>query len=369
MRNWILSLAVAAALIAVPLAAFDSTAEGTTFTVTDDTGTTFEFTGAAEHIVLNGTGAALTVADAGAVDKIVAVDKYSTYSYTGYEQLKDLDAVELGSFYGTSNHDYIVATLVYMVDSGDLSLDDPIILTTYTANESLKEKLMKVGFTKVLLWYTSSISSYDDIVQFVSDVSMIATGTVSDSVAAMTETVGMVESAVSSASEKAKAISVWYSSSSGVMVNNIGIASSMLEVCNAENIGYVEGGGTYYGDAATIVKLLEDNPGTVIFLSSSWAAAGKTVDDFCSEYLGGSTDFTVIQMGALWNNWCPESADGLLAMAEALYPSLFGSAEGDAGSSDEDSDGSNDALMWVVAAIVVIVIAAAAYVVFRRTHG
>ena len=369
MKNWILSLAVTAVLIAVPLAAFDSASGETTFTVTDDTGTTFEFTGAAEHIVLNGAGAALTVADAGAVDKIVAVDKYSTYSYTGYEQLKDMDAVDLGSFYGTSNHDYIVATLVNMVDSGDLNLDDPIILTTYTANESLKERLVGVGFTKVLLWYTSSVSSYDDIVQFVSDVSMIATGAVSDSVTAMTETVEKVESAVSSATERAKAISVWYSSSSGVMVNNIGIASSMLEVCNAENIGYVEDGGTYYGDAATIVKLLEDNPGTVIFLSSSWASAGKTVDDFRDEYLGGSTDFTVIQMGALWNNWCPESADGLLAMAEALYPSLFGNAEDGAEGSDEGSDGSDDMLMWAVAAIAVVVIAAAAYIMFRRTHG
>ncbi len=368
MKSRMLTLIIAAVLIAVPLAAFDSEAEETTFTVTDDTGTTYEFTGAAERIVLNGTGAAITVADAGAVDKIVAVDKYSTYSYTGYEQLKDMNATDLGSFYGTSNHDYIIATLVNMVDTGDLSLDDPIILTTYSANETLREKLMEKGFTHVLLWYTSSLESYDDLIQFVSDVSMIATGTVSDSVTAMKETVELVESTVSGATEKAKALSVWYSSSSGVMVNNIGIASCMLEVCNAEQLGYDAGKGSYYGDAAEVVKLLGDNPGTVIFLSSAWASAGYTVDDFRETYLNGSTDFKIVQMDALWNNWCPESADGVLQMAQALYPELFGLEDDGTAGSEDGSDDSSDLLMWVVAIVIVVIIAAAAYAAFRRTH-
>ena len=144
-------------------------------------------------------------------------------------------------------------------------------------------------------------------------------------------------------------------------MNNVGIAGSMLELCGADNIGFVDNGQSRYGDDLTVINLLGENPGTVIFLPSSWESAGKTVDDFREEYLGGSTDYTIIQMGALWNNYCPESADGLLEMAEALY------GEHITDTTDDDSD--SNMLLWAVAIIAAIIIVAAAYVVFKRTHA
>lgn len=372
MISRMLSILAVGALVCVTLCAADVSAEDQGFDVTDGTGRTFHFDGAAEHIVLNGSGAALTVADAGAVDKIVAVDKYSTYGYTGYEQLRDLDAIDLGGFYGTTNHDYIFTTLLQMVGSGALSLDDPIILTVYPSNETLRTLLEGAGFTHVLVWTTESVEEYDDIVGFVRDVTMIAMGEEAGSLRHMQEVIDLVTDAVSSVpdEERTKALAVWYSSSSGLMVNNIGIASSMLELCNAVNIGYVEDGGTRYGDANTVIALLGENPGTVIFLPSSWETAGLTVEDFRDDYLGGSTDFVIVQMGALWNNYCPESADGLLAMAQALYPELLPSGDGGEGAPAEDPTGDGgDAVMWVAALAVAVVVLVVAYAAFKRTHG
>ena len=221
--------------------------------------------------------------------------------------------------------------------------------------------------------YMEGDTEYNDIVDFVEDLTMIATGEHSESVQQMIEKIEYVSSTVSQVpeGERAKAISVWYTSSTGsLMVNNIGIAGSMLELCNADNIGYREDGGSRYGDDNTVISLLGENPGTVIFISDSYASSGKTVEDFRNDFLGGSTDYPIVLMGALWNNYCPESADGLILMAQALYPELF-DAQGDddtpSGDSTSDESGS-DILLWVVALIVAIIIVVAAYAVFKRTH-
>lgn len=368
MKTKMLTLIAIGALLCTTLTLVDADATGSGFDITDDDKTTVHFDAAAEHIVVCGLGPTLTIADAGAISKVVAVDKYSTYSSSKNEKLKDLDAMDLGSFFGSTNHEKIVTELINLVDDGKLSKDDPIILTTYSTNTVLKEELTEAGFTKVLRWDTSSVGSYSDILDFVEDITMIATGEKGDVVSNMEKTVQTVEDGVSgvTADEKKKAISIWYSSKNGLMVNNIGIAQSMLEVCNATQVGYKADGGQYYGDEATVISLLESNPGCVIFLNSAWASAGKTVEDFRNEVLGGSTDFKIVQMGALWNNYCPESADGLLEMAKAIYPERFGV---DPDTTPEGGDGNSNLLMWVVVLTVAIIIGAAAYVVFKRTHG
>ena len=369
----LLSIIAVGAMLLTAFAAVDASAEDAGFDITDDTGKTVHFDGPAEHIAVNGTGAVLTIADAGVVDKIVAVDQYSTYERTGYEQLKDLDAINLGSFFYETNHDYIVTSLLNLVSEGKMTVNDPVILTGFEQNGALREILEEAGFTHVLVWMTQNITEYNDIVDFVEDLTMIATGEHSESVQQMMEKIEYVSSTVSQVpeGERAKAISVWYTSSTGsLMVNNIGIAGSMLELCNADNIGYREDGGSRYGDDNTVISLLGENPGTIIFISDSYASSGKTAEDFRNEFLGGSTDYPIVLMGALWNNYCPESADGLILMAEALYPELF-DAQGDddtpSGDSTSDESGS-DILLWVVALIVAIIIVVAAYAVFKRTH-
>ena len=98
----------------------------------------------------------------------------------------------------------------------------------------------------------------------------------------------------------------------------------MLEVANAENIGYNGSTASHYGDVNTVISLLEQNPSTVIFVNYSYGNAGGTAESFREDVLGGNTDYPVVIMDGLWNNWCPESADGLMTIGQYLYPTLLG---------------------------------------------
>lgn len=323
MNNKILIAGIVAVMLCATIVIAPADAEDTGFDVTDGEGRTFHYDAPAERIVSTGAATTLTIAQAGAVSKIVAVDTYSTYDYTGYEELAAMDAVNLGSFYGETNHDYIVTSLINMVDTGEFSLDDTIILTSYSSNRALYDRLTGIGFTKVLVWTTDSVPDYDAIVQMVSDVSMIASGTVPESVSSMLEKTQTVSDAVSGVTERTKALFVWYTGGE-FSVGNSSIMNSMLEVANAENIGYNGSTASHYGDVNTVISLLEQNPGTVIFVNYSYGNAGGTAESFRDDVLGGNTDYPVVIMDGLWNNWCPESADGLMTIGQYLYPTLLG---------------------------------------------
>ena len=323
MNGKILIAGAIVTILCVSVVTVPADAEDSGFDVTDGEGRTFHYDAPAERIITTGAATTLTIAEAGAVDKIVAVDKYSTYEYTGYEALASMDATDLGSFYGETNHDYIVTSMINMVDAGEFSLDDTVILTSYTSNRALYDRLTDAGFTKVLIWTTDAIPDYDAIVQMVSDVSRIASGTVPESVSSMLEKTDAVSSAVTGVTDHTKALFVWYTGGE-FSVGNSSIMNSMLEVANAENIGYNGSTASHYGDVNMIISLLEQNPGTVIFVNYSYGNAGGTAESFRKDVLGGNTDYPVVIMDSLWNNWCPESADGLMTIGQYLYPELLG---------------------------------------------
>ena len=374
MNNKLIATGILALMLCAVFVSVPADADGTGFDITDGEGRTYHYDSPAERIVSTGAATTLTIAEAGAVNKIVAVDRYSTYDYTGYDELEAMDAVDLGSFYGETNHDYIVTTLINMVDNGELSLDDTIILTSYTSNRALYERLHDTGFTKVLVWTTDSISDYDAIVQMVSDVSMIASGTVPDSVSSMLDKTAQVSDAVSGVTERAKALFVWYTGGE-FSVGNSSIMNSMLEVANADNIGYSDSTASHYGDVNTVISLLEANPGTVIFVNYSYGTAGGTAESFREDVLGGNTDYPVVIMDSLWNNWCPESADGLMTIGQYLYPDLLGEPydgyieDYGPGSGSEASDNGGtgtDGLMIALVVVVIVAIVAAGIVIARR---
>ncbi len=326
------------------------------FTVTDGTGREFSFTGAAEHIVSGGTGATLTIADAGALSKIAAADKYS-FDTAKYPQLEGIAAEDLKSFYGTTNHDYIKTTLITMVDEGRLNFYDPIILTSYSTNEALRTSLEAAGFTKVLVWV--SISDYDGIIDFVCDVSRIATGGEPQSVTDMNAKIAWVQDYISAYSEQPKALYVAYYGGA-LKVGNAGIMKSMLDYVGAENIGYNGTDAANYGDTSTIVSLLEDNRDAVVFVQNSYFGS-KTLEDFYAEVLGGDTSVMVVAMGLHWNNWNPESADGLKSIAQYLY---------DRTPVDVDGDGGSELAKYISVILALVVAGAVIWAALAvRRHG
>lgn len=369
MRTALIAAIAVAAMLASVLAVCDVDGADSGFDVTDGEGRTFHFDSAAERIVTSGYAATVTVADAGHLDKIIATDKYSTYEQSGDEKLKDLNAVDLGSFYGTSNDDGILVSLVNLVESGKMTRDDPIILINYDDNESLRAMLVESGFTKVLMW--GEASSYQTVIDVVTAVSMIVSGSEPESLQHMNETISEVTAGVDGIDDdsRTKALAVWYYNKEFV-ISSEGIMGSMLSMCNADNIGY-RAGVDRYGDKALIVSLLEQNPGTIVFVNNSYFSAGNTLDDFYEEMFNGDRSVTVVPMGAQWNNCCPESADGLMSIAQCLYPEVFGEYQGEIGlpSRDAPDDGSGSMTAYVVLGVVIVIVAAALAVIVLRKRN
>ncbi|MDR3205602.1 MAG: hypothetical protein LBT41_00665 [Candidatus Methanoplasma sp.] len=363
--NALLVLAVAVLVSGGVLTGFggDSDAAGP-LTVIDGEGNEFKYSKPADHVVTMGFASTLTVVELGAIDKIVGVDRYSTYDYKKDERLKDLKAADLGSYYSASNNDLIVATLVQWVEEKKMSLDDTVILTAYSNSKVLRTALAEHGFTHVLVYLT--VTDYDQIVDFVNDVSIAVTGGTSAVVNDMKAVRDVVRDGVAGVSEKSKGIAVWYTASTGEFtVGNTGsIAVSLIESAGGDNPARDPSVSTpTYGSVATILDLVSQDRDTVIFLSEVYINNNHTVADFRNEALGGDQSVKVVVLKDEWNNYCPGAADGLWAVASTLYPELF---SGEAPTADAGSDEFPILYMAVGAAIVVILLAIVAVYIMRR---
>ena len=111
-----------------------------------------------------------------------------------------------------------------------------------------------------------------------------------------------------------------------------------------------------------MIQLLEENPDAVVFLDVTWANADHTVYDFRTEYLGGDTQRKVVQLKSEWNNYGPDAMDGLMVVAQSMYPDIFGEYVVDEGG----SPGDNNTLLYVGAAVAAIAIIAVAYILLMR---
>ncbi len=342
---------------------FSDMSEGSdSFTITDGTGEIFEYDRPTEHIVTMGYASTLTVAMLGNIDKIIATDSYSTYDYTKDERLKDLEAENMGSIYSSSNNDKIATQFIQWVESGDMNLDDTIILTTYSNAKVLRETLNREGFTNVLVYLT--ITDYEQIIDFVESMSLIVTGKTSKIVDDMRHVKETIDDGLKDVETKAKGLGVWYTASSGAFtVGNTGsITVSLIEAAGGENIAYDPSKGSpTYGDVSTIIQKMEANRDAVIFLPNSYIK-DHTIAEFRNTVLGGDTSIRILGMEQNWNNYCPDAMEGLWAFACAMYPDIF---EGDVPITD-DAPPSN-LMLYIVAGIVVLGIAlVAAFFVMRR---
>ncbi|MDR3282624.1 MAG: ABC transporter substrate-binding protein [Candidatus Methanoplasma sp.] len=364
--NVLFVLAVVAALASGGVLAGlggDSDAAGP-LTVTDGEGREFQYDKPADHVVTMGFASTLTVVELGAVDKIIGVDHYSTYDYKKDERLKNLDATDLGSYYSASNNDLIASTLVQWVEAGKMSLDDTVILTAYSNSKALRTILEGHGFTHVLVYLT--ITDYDQIVEFVNDVSIAVTGGTSKLVDDMKAVRDAVNKGVAGVPEKSKGIAVWYTASTGEFtVGNTGsIAVSLIEAAGGVNPARdASVGGTTYGNASTVLDMLKDDADIVVFLSDVYINNNHTVTDFRNAVLGGDSSIKIVVLKDNWNNYCPDAAEGLWAVASALYPDLFA---GEPPTADEGSDGVPVLYMAIGGVAAAIVIAAIALYIMRR---
>ncbi len=350
-----------ASSVTIVTTACDNTDAATSFEITDGTGETFGYDSAADKVIVAGLGATLTVTELGEIDKIVAVDKYSLYSYNSYSELEDLTTDTFGTIY-TSNTDYFVSYVLDLVDSGTFSLDDTIILTGSSNATNIRDILSEEGFTHIIIYTT--ITDYSDIVEFVKNVSLIVTGSVSSIVSDMEAVQETINEGLESVETEANGLYVSYYYSALMVGNTDMIGVSLLDCAGGNNIGYDSSKASKYGDENTIVSLLGEYPDTVVFIDANYFST-YTIEDFRNDVLGGDTSITLIEMDPLWNNYCPEAAEGLWTFACALYPDLF---SGDIPTSDTTSSGDNVVIYAMAAIIVIAAIAIMMYAYSKKTN-
>lgn len=366
-RTLALVLTAAFVITAVPLVSSETDADSS-FTVTDTTGETFNFSGPVDKVVVFGYAATLTVLDSGAGAKLVATDKYGMQNITGNEEYSDLN-VETIPTLSSTNTDALYTWFLQAVEDGKFSLTDCIILTTYTssvAEGGLRDRLEAAGFTHVVFY--GSMKEYSDLIQCVDDICSIV-GASHDLAKQMQLVSDTVSSKVASdVTEKRDAIFIWYSAANGWGAGNTGsLAVSMMNVAGANNIAYDStSSSSIIYDESRIQQLLGSHTDTVIFLDGGYIRDyGGSVDAFVNDVLGGNTSYTILVVEKTWNNYDPESADGIWEMASALYPSLFtGSAPTYSGSGSSD----NSYIYAAVAGVVIIIAAAGLLYLYKAKH-
>jgi len=363
----LIAVFIVTAVPAAGLLSDDSTAD-TSFTITDTTGKEFTFDGSSDHIAVFGYACTLTVLDCGGADKIVATDKHGAESISDHYD-DELTFTTLATATAT-NADVLYTWFLQAVEDGSFAFDDTIIFSTYSSSVQtggLRDRLMEAGFTHVLFYGT--MPKYDDLIQCVTDIANVV-GDGYDCVKQMK----YVEDAVSSTvvdnvTEKQDAIFIWYSKVNGWGAGNTGsLAVSLMTISGANNIGYDStSDSSIIYDKARIQQLLGDHTDAVIFLDDAYIRTyGGSLQGFIDDVLGGdSGDFQIVIMDRTWNNYDPESADGVWEMAAALYPDLFtGSTPVYSGESDND----NTMIYAAVAGIAVVAVAVGLVYWYKTKH-
>lgn len=339
-------------------------------TLTDGRGKTFTLSEPSTHIVTVGKGLTVTAIDLGYADSIVVCDKYSYSSDEKFAKVSSNVAsgktTAGGSLY-TSGYSQLLTEIRDAGDVGQRNVfdmeKDVVFITVGSSQTSTSGKnadaiesaLIEDGFKNVLIWY--EITEYSQIVELVKQVSLALKGSVDSVVEQMEYTVEYIAETLGTA-EKENAFYVTYTSSTFKVGNtgSLGTSLALAAGANVITISDSESATTYATDLSTLVEKVDWN--VVIFADNSISSNNQT--DNLRKQVGDSV--TIVKMDPLWNNFCPESMDGVWTMACALYPDLF---EGDVPTVPEKENG-NTLVYLGAGAAMVAVIAIVAFILMRR---
>ena len=322
------------------------------------------FDGPTDKVVVFGYATALTVLDTGMVSKLYACDKYGDDAFAG----KGLSRgnCKLIPNLSSTNVDAIKSQLVQAVDAGEFSIHDTVILTTMSsAADSVRSKLTAEGFDHII--YYGTMQEYDDIIKCVKEIEQIV-GCDKELYKDMQKKCDEVSEKVGTAQKK-DALFVWYSPTDGWGYGNKGSLSvSMINEGGGNNLGFNQSSSSsIIYDKSAVVQKMSDSPECIVFLDSGYIRSYEgTIDKFVQEVMGGSMGkHTICIVEHAWNNYCPESADGLKAMASVMHPDLIES-DVDVRTYKNIEKQDNVILYIVIGIAAVLVVAAGAIVIMKR---
>jgi len=351
------------ASVSIVLSGEDSDAA---FTVKDGEGTEFTFDGPVDHIMTIGVGATATAIGVGALDKIVVCDSYSkTNASSVFDKLRayieEGRIAANGNIY-SSGKAQLETDIVDAAEptKGKFDKDKDVVIAivspSYKANLAF---LDTYGFKNVLYW-DSSVKTYDDIIAFVETISMVCNGKVDDNAKRMSLVADTISETLSKVNKAPKeAFYITYSSGVYKVGNTSSITTIMIETAGGKVVTKDDS-----KSASTIevsLPMLKENyPDVVIFADSQIADSQDHMN-----YLRGifGNDQKIIALDGIWNNFSIESATGVWTMACAMYPDLFSGDVPEAGGSTDTT------MMYIIAGAVAVVIILAVAFFFMRSSG
>ncbi len=361
-------LAVTAASCIVP-ASDGETDQG--FVITDSTGKQSVYDGPSDQIMVFGYAATLTLLDAGAASKIYATDQYGEQAFVE-------KGIAVPKVFKTSYSDatQLKSNIIGSVDDGFDKENGTIVLTTFATifvgadkNSGLRGDLLDIGFSHVLFY--GSVYEYDDVVKIVKDLELIS-GSDIDLASGMVATKERVQNAVAGL-EKTKAVFLRYSSVNGWGIGTSGsIGGSLITAAGGDNLGLQIGSTGVVYDSSKILGLLdlEENKNAVIFMDNAYfdtydGTFEKFVDDF---FHGDLKNLKLVKMQKTWNNYDPESAEGLVEIAHVLHPDAVEGTVEPYTESNPDSE-ERGPFFYVGIVVGILIVLAIAYALLRvRRH-
>lgn len=327
-RNLAILISAAFLLSSVLVLASDDSSAEASITLTDGRGKTCKLYEPAQHIVSVGKGLTMTVIDLGYVDSIVVCDKYSNVTTDGrFKKLND--NVATGKTYAGGSLWSIPAMKNEIFDKADSEQGgtfdkekDVVMITVGSASTTstginvlnLESELRSAGFRNVLIWF--EITEYDEIVDFVRQVSLAMKGEVDGVVFDMEYVKDHIASELGD-TKKRKAFYVTYSGGA-FKVGNKGSLGTSLALAAGANVVTIDASKepTYAANLTDLIGTYGTD--TVVFADGSMASARLSE---LRDKVGN--DVKIVVMDPLWNNFDPESKDGIWTFACALYPELF----------------------------------------------
>lgn len=344
-----------------------------TITVTDGRGETVTFDSAVDSIVTVGRGVTATTIQLGMLDKIVVCDKYSAGDTNKvFDGLREYVAEgkisASGSVYSSGVSD-LKNEIIDATDKGKFDkTSDALIITgspTYLDN-GLIDFFETEGYKKILVWYDTKITSYDDIVDVVEVISKVTKGTVDPVVNEMRSLPKNIDTIlkdndITSDSDKAEAFYVTYSGNAYKVGNTGSLATAMILAAggNVVTLDLSQTASTYEANLTQIIE--EYGKDVVIFLDDNIASTDKLND--VRAMVGN--EVKLVPLDPLYNNYTVESMNCVKLMAHSMYPDIF---EGDDPfiPSEEDDD---NLLIYVAAGIVAVIVIIGVAFVFMRGHA
>ncbi len=364
MKTKYLALAMTAIMVMASISILQFQDESdASFTVTDGEGTSFTFDKVPSKIITIGAGATATAIGVGALDKIVVCDSYSkSYDNPILDDLKTYISegkiAANGNIY-SSGKAALETDIVYASDpvTGTFDKENDVVFVIVSPSYKANVEFLQTYEFKNVLYWNSSVKTYDDIISFVETISMVCNGYIDDNAKKMRLVADTISDTLDTVNiAKKEAFYLTYSGGNYVVGNTKSLTTILIETA----------GGTVITkdptkDTTTVQvslpTLKEEHPDAVIFADNTIAKSEEHMN-YVRTIFGNEQ--TVVALNPLWNNFSIESSTGIWTMACAMYPDLFsGDVPTPGGSTD-------NTMLYVAAGIVaVIAILAVAYFFMR----